>query len=149
MDYRLYAVNHYSQPEWEHPDDRTPRAYAEHNMECVRQLMKSGRADCIAHPLVGKYISHFTREEQLEVTASITDNELGDILTLARDTNTAWEINRVAVYADPNFARRFWKIGKEVGVVFHYGSDAHFLNGLYVNETKENLKRKINFKDYC
>ena len=141
LDYRLYAVNHYSQPEWEHPEDKTPRGYAEHNMECVKALMKSGRADCIAHPIVGKYISTFTRDEQLAVTKSITDNELGDLLTLARDTNTAWEINRVAVMSDRKFAKRFWDLGKEVGVVFHYGSDAHFLNGLYIRETLNEFKK--------
>jgi len=77
----------------------------------------------------------------LAVTESITDNELGDILSLARDTNTAWEINRVAVNSDHNFAKRFWNIGKEVGVVFHYGSDAHFLNGLYYKELLEWFKK--------
>jgi len=141
LDYRLYAVNHYSQPEWEHPEDKTPRGYAEHNLKCIEELMKSGRADCIAHPLVGQYIPHFSKEEKLAVTESITDNELGDILSLARDTNTAWEINRVAVNSDHNFAKRFWNIGKEVGVVFHYGSDAHFLNGLYYKELLEWFKK--------
>ncbi len=138
LDYRLYSYNHYHLDYWEHPEDKSPRGYVNHGLEVLTRLIKSGRADCIAHPFIGRFIRCF--QDRTLVTKEITDNELGDILQLGRDNNVAWEINLGAMMGDPEFARRYWNIGKEVGVVFHFGTDAHRLVNIDTRQAVEQLK---------
>ena len=128
LDYRLYAANHYHLDFWEQPEDMSARGYAKHSYDVLSTLIKSGRADCIAHPVMGGYVKAI--ENKASITDAMTDNELGDLLCLAKDNNTAWEINRNDALAFPEFSERFWNIGKEVGVVFHFGSDAHRLDDM-------------------
>ncbi len=128
LDYRLYAANHYHLDFWEHPEDKSPEGYAKHSFDVLSTLIKSGRADCIAHPVMAGYIRCF--EDKNCVTNAMTDNQLGDLLTLARDNKTAWEINRDDALAFPEFSKRFWNLGKEIGVVFHFGSDAHTIQNM-------------------
>lgn len=98
LDYRLYTCNHFQLGFWEHPAERTPRGYAVFQMESIRLLMEAERADCIAHPFMGKFVRTL---EATDVTAAITDNELGELSELGRKTHTAWEINTSAVESDP------------------------------------------------
>lgn len=128
LDYRLYAANHYHLDYWEQPTEKTPRGYAEHTVKVLTTLILSGRADCIAHPVAGAYVKCL--DNPLDLSKAITDNELGEILTLAKDNFVAWEINQGEALWDRDLTRRFWNIGKEVGVVFHFGTDAHTLEGM-------------------
>lgn len=137
LDYRLYTCNHFHLDFWEHPDERTPRGYAVFQMEAIRRLMEDGCADCIAHPLIGRFVKTM---EPTDVTAAITDNELGDLSELGRKTQTAWEINSGAVYGDPAFFRRLWNIGREAGAFFHFGTDAHTLDAVDSRSHAERLK---------
>ena len=125
VDSRLFACNHYHVSNWEHPEDRSPRGYAAHAVAVVRSLLLSGKADCIAHPFIAGYI--FKDERREMVTAAITDNELGDLFTLAVRAQTAFEINSGAFIGDPAFSRRMWNLGREAGVMFNFGTDAHRL----------------------
>ncbi|HRT81855.1 MAG TPA: hypothetical protein P5127_01700, partial [Oscillospiraceae bacterium] len=83
----------------------------------------NGRAHCFAHPFIGRFIGIF--EDKTLVTKALTDNDLGDIFCLAKEHCVAWEINSGAVLGDPEFSRRYWNIGRECSVTFHYGTDAH------------------------
>lgn len=145
LDYRLYAYNHYHLDYWEHPRDRTPRGYAEHGVEVLRHLLVSGRADCIAHPFVGRYIECL--EDKTLVTKALSDNELGNILEIGKQNGIAWEINPGAMFADPEFAQRYWSIGKEVGVVFVLGTDAHRLSAIDTKPFVERLRVLLEIED--
>jgi len=138
LDYRLYACNHYHLDCWEHPDDRSPRGYAIHSLEVAAFIIRSGRADALAHPMLARFIDC---EDKNQVTDSISDNELGDILALARDFEVAWEISRNAVLAFPRFSKRFWDIGREVGVTFHFACDSHSLESLDPKRNLDELKK--------
>lgn len=125
VDYRLFACNHYHVSNWEHPEDRSPRGYAEHAVAVVRSLLLSAKADCIAHPFTAGYI--FKDERREMVTAEITDNELGELFELAARMQTAFEINSGSFLGDPEFSKRMWNLGREAGVQFNVGTDAHRL----------------------
>ena len=141
LDYRLYTINHYHQGYWEHPEVITPRAYAEHMLAIADCVIESGRADCFAHPFMSGYIHAF--DDPLEVTRAYTDNELGDIMEKATKKEIAWEINLPAVRRDPEFHRRYFNIGKEVGVVFNIGTDAHLLCNVDSKQFAQFLKETL------
>ena len=138
LDYRLYTCNHYHLDFWEHPEEKTPRAYVEHTLRILRQLFRSGRADCVAHPFIGRFIRCF--EDRTLVTRAITDQELGDIMALADAHGVAWELNTGALLSDPAFARRYFRMGKEVGVRFHLGTDAHRIDQIDTRPLLERLQ---------
>lgn len=126
LDYRLYACNHYHLGGWEHPEDRSPRGYAEHALAVVRSLLPTGRADCIAHPFEMEPV-HNVLPDHHAATRAITDQELGDVLELGRRQGVAWGLNAQVLGDDPELSRRLWEIGREVGVTFRLGTDAHEL----------------------
>ena len=127
LDYRLYASNHFQIDGFVHPEDKSIRGYAEFILAKARELILSGRADCIAHPLTGMRVPVCT---QPEVGAMMTDNEIGEICELSAKTHVALEINRASIHADPELTRRMWNLGREVGTFFHYGSDAHGIDAV-------------------
>lgn len=141
LDYRLYAYNHYHLDYWEHPEDKSPRGYVQHTLLVLESLFATSRADCIAHPFIGRFIRCF--EDRTLVTKEITDNELGDILEKGKRSQVAWELNVPALFADPEFSKRYWLIGKEVGVVFHLGTDAHSMDAVSTSQHLERLKQLL------
>lgn len=128
LDYRLYATNHYHQDYWVHPEDKSPRGYCEHMLGIMDKVIESGRADCFAHPFMAKYIKECG--DFHNVTAAFTDNEIGDILVKGYENEIAWEINVPAVFGDPVFFRRYFGIGREAGIIFNLGTDAHKLSDI-------------------
>lgn len=141
LDYRLYAYNHYHLDYWEHPDDKSPRGYVQHALQVLESLFATNRADCIAHPFIGRFIRCF--EDRTLVTKEITDNELGDILEKGKRSQVAWELNVPALFADPEFSKRYWRIGKEVGVVFNLGTDAHSMAAVGTSQHLDRLKQLL------
>ncbi len=139
LDYRLYSCNHFHVDCWDHPEDKSARGYAKFSYEIVSSIIKSGRADAIAHPLIGRFVNAV--KDKKTVTDELTDNELGELLSFARDYDVAWEINRGAVFGYPEFAYRFWNLGKEIGTTFHYGCDSHNLESLDPKENLDKLKK--------
>lgn len=139
LDFCLYSANHYHLGFWEQPEDKSPRGYAVHALKNVASLLRSGKPDCIAHPLMGGYIRSL--DDPHEMTALITDSELGDLLTLARESETAFELNAGAIMGDPALARRIWNIGREVGVSFTLGMDAHRLVNIDPHPVLPEIKR--------
>jgi len=128
INYRLYACNHYHLSFWEHPATTSPRAYAEHSLAILTCLLKSQRADCIAHPFIVTSYLKGNLYAPTSVTRAISDKELANILELGKNNDVAWELNAKVILEDPQFARRYWNIGREVGVSFHFGTDAHRLS---------------------
>ena len=128
LDWRLYTTNHFHQGYWVHPEEKTQRAYCEHMLAIMEKVIESGRADAFAHPFMAKYISCF--KDFRDVTAAFTDNEIGDIMIKGTEKEITWELNVPAIYGDPDFHRRYFGIGKEVGAVFNIGTDAHKLKDI-------------------
>lgn len=138
MDYKLYTMNHFHMPYWEQPEDKTPRGYALQMLKMAESVIEMRKADCFAHPLMPGYIR--TLPDENEVTKAYTDNELGDIMEKATKKEIAWELNTVAIKKYPEFFRRYFHIGKEVGVVFNIGTDAHLLCNVDSKQCAEKLK---------
>lgn len=142
LDYRLYSCNHYHLDYWGQPEDKSVRGYAEYSIAIISSLITSNKADCIAHPFIGRFIKAY--EDRTLVTKAITDSELGDLLVLGKVHEVAWEINAGAVLGDPAFGRRLWHLGRETGVVFNYGTDSHRLSnidtGILLNDIKAILE---------
>ena len=129
LEYKLYAHNHYHMRGWEQPRDRSPFGYKEHCKRTLYNAIASGKPDCFAHPFIDRYI---VREFEDEygftpgcITELWTDNELGDIMTQAKEKQIAWELNTTAFRTYTAFMHRYFHIGKEIGVCFNVGSDAH------------------------
>lgn len=137
-DYRLYAHNHYHMFGWEQPEDDSPAGYKEHCRRVMTAVIKSGNADCMAHPFNDHYIVREFGETKGfspgDITGLWSDNELGDMLSLGREYSVAWEINAAACRQAPAFIRRLWRIGKETGACFLFGTDAHRLENIRSEE---------------
>lgn len=136
LDYCLYSCNHYHLDFWEQPEDTSTRGYALHAYAVIRSLIESGKADCIAHPLIGRFVKLY--EDCTLIPKALTDNELGDLLQLSNRRRVAWELNVGAIFGDPSLARRLWTLGRENSVVFHFGTDAHTLINI---DTRQFLPR--------
>ncbi len=139
LDYRLYATNHYHQDYWVHPEDKSPRGYCRHMLAIMDKVIESGRADCLAHPFMAKYITECG--DFHNVTAAFTDNEIGDIMIRGYERGVAWELNVPAILGDPVFFRRYFNIGREAGVIFNFGTDAHKLKNIDTFQFLPELKK--------
>ncbi|MBE6938456.1 MAG: PHP domain-containing protein [Ruminococcaceae bacterium] len=141
LDIRLYACNHFQMEVFVHPEDRTARGYALHLLKATKELMLSGKADCVAHPLIGMRVPV---DDIREVGLAMTDSELGDICELSRTTHTALELNRAAIGSDPGLYRRLYNLGREAGAFFHFGSDAHSIEWVDPSGYIGDLERLLN-----
>ena len=145
FDYRLYSCNHYHQDSWVHPEDRSLKGYIDRCFENINALLLAERADCIAHPFVGKYIIEYVEEDigsdPCTVTAAFDDGRIAEAMELSKKVQTAWELNVGAILSDPVFYRRFFNIGREVGAVFNLGMDTHSLDRVDPEKYSDELKR--------
>ena len=141
LEYRLFAQNHYHLSWWEHPEVRTAENYVDHMIACLEELFRSGYADCIAHPLAPVKLR--TLNDPMELINAITDNHLGGIMEKAEAAGVAWELHRGVVWAWPEFARRFYNIGREVGAHFVYASDTHSIATIGVDDVREFYKKAL------
>ena len=139
LDWRLYTTNHFHQNYWVHPENKTPRGYCEHMLAIMDKVIDSGRADAFAHPFMAKYVKCF--DDFRIVTRSFTDNEIGDLMQKSLSKEITWELNVPAIFDDPDFHKRYFGIGKEVGVIFNIGTDAHKLENIDTHRFLPELKR--------
>jgi len=139
LDYGLYTCNHYHLDFWEHPADTSPRGYAVHLLKCAEACIESGRAECIAHPLIGRFVRLY--HDPTEITRAMEDGELYGLCALAAKRGVALELNAGAVMGDPGLFTRLWKFGKEAGTTFHFGTDAHRLVEIDTRKYLPELKR--------
>lgn len=140
IDFCNYSCVHYHLDFWQQPKDRSPRGYAEHMIAVMSALFDTDRADSIAHPFSPGKMKFFNQSEKEEMLASITDNELGDILLKGENAECAWELHKSSVMCFPEFFRRFFFIGKEAGVHFSVGTDAHHLKDIDTSDFAVALK---------
>jgi len=135
-----YSCVHYHLDFWEQPSDRSPRGYAEHMLKVLDALFETDRADCIAHPFSPGKMKFFNKSESEEMLRSITDTELGDIMLKGEKAECAWELHKSSVICYPEFFRRFFYVGKEAGVHFSVGTDAHHLVDINTYDFAKSLK---------
>lgn len=142
-EYRLYSQNHFHVTGWEQPDDKTPQGYKELTKRMLHTLFKDKAADTIAHPLNGNYLRKRMGWESDELGKCWSDDELAEIMTEARNSGCAWELNTSAMSGSPSLTRRMYHIGKELGVVLTIGTDAHKLENIDPKKFTDELKRII------
>lgn len=140
-DYRLYAQNHFHVTGWEQVDNKTPESYKELTKRMLETLFKDRAADTVAHPLCGMYLKKITDWETDTLGKCWKDEEIAEIMPKAYESECAWEINTVTSFNDPQLARRMYHIGKELGIVFTLGTDAHLLKNIDTKNFTEELKR--------
>ena len=147
LDYRLWAHNHYHVTGWEQPEDRSPESYKKHMIDTLTNLIKADKADCIAHPFHDSYLTNSSKGlvsfEKGSVPNSFTENEIGDLLTLAKQYKTAFELNLNVVPAFPEIYRRMYNIGKEIGAQFNIGTDAHKLENIDTKRFLDEAKKVL------
>jgi len=144
LDYRLFSYNHYHQDDWDFPEERTARGFWELACNVLKKLFEDKRADCVAHPFKSDTVAEYLIDEGKSVEPSLanvmSDNELGDLLELGYKNEVAWELNAIGVFQDPVFYRRMFNLGKEIGVVFNFGTDAHNLERVPTKDEIERIK---------
>lgn len=147
LDFNLYAHNHYHLDAWEQPEDRSAYGYKNHCTDVIKKLLISGKADAMAHPFTDGYI---VREFEEDfgftygcITSLWTENELGDILALGKEHSTAWELNTKALIGYPEFAKMYFHLGKEIGVCFTVGSDAHRICDMDITPVKDTFRKLL------
>lgn len=142
-EYRLYAQNHFHVTGWQQAEEKTPEAYKELTKKMLRNLFKDKAADTIAHPLNGTYLRKMMGWEADVLGNCWRDDEIAEILKEGYDSGCAWELNAAAFSGDPMLIKRMYSIGKELGVVFTIGMDAHRLENVNTKDFAEALKRTI------
>lgn len=140
-DYRLYSQNHYHVSGWEHPKDPSPNEYKKLTKAMLRTLFENKAADTIAHPITDKYLAPMLGWQVGTLGNVWGDDELFSILKEGHNSGCAWELNFGAVMCDPDLARRIYNIGKECGVVFTLGTDAHRLIDIDTKTKLDEMKR--------
>ncbi|MBR5409548.1 MAG: PHP domain-containing protein [Clostridia bacterium] len=148
LEYRLYAHNHYHMRGWEQPEDRSFEGYRRHCEKSMRNVIASGKCDCLAHPFVDHYIVREFEEDEPRfhkgcVTDLWTDEALGDLLEFGKLHGVAFELNTRYFEAYRGFFRRYYHLGKEIGVTFRVGTDAHRLKDIDPAPAKEWFRRNI------
>ena len=84
-----------------------------------------------------------TISHQIDRLSALTDNELGDIFEKGERAQCSWELHSSTLLCFPEFAYRFFNIGRETGVHFCVGTDAHSLSALAPEGLAERLKEVL------
>ena len=143
LDFASYSHIHYHLSSWEHPGDRSPAGYARHMINVLDELLDSGRADNIAHPFSPCKMKFFDEAQRIGMLRSISDAELGRILEKGEKNGCSWEIHTPTFFRYREFSKRFFNIGREVGVHFVVGTDAHTLAALDTGDIAEGIKEVL------
>ena len=147
LEYKLYAHNHYHMRGWEQPEDRSPAGYKDHCKRVLETAIASGKPDCFAHPFIDRYIVREFEEDYGFtpgcITSLWTENEIGDLMAAAKEKQIAWELNTTVLKSYTGFMRMYFHIGKEVGVCFNLGTDAHVLENIDPAPYKEFFIKNI------
>jgi histidinol phosphatase-like PHP family hydrolase len=143
LDFASYSHVHYHLDTWDHPEDRSPRGYALHNLAVLSALFASGRADHVAHPFSPNKMHFFNEDEKAATLSALTDPLLGDILAQGERAGCSWELHTPSVFRFPAFYRRFFNLGREIGVHFCVGTDAHTLSAICPQDLAGRLRAAL------
>ncbi|MCQ2463591.1 MAG: PHP domain-containing protein [Clostridia bacterium] len=140
IEFCSYSCVHYHLDFWQQPDDRSVHGYAKHMLAVLSALFDTDRADNIAHPFSPCKMKFFDPEQKKTMLACITDEELYGIMKKGENAGCSWELHKSSVMNFPDFYRRFFFIGKEAGVHFTVGTDAHRLHDIDTADFADYLK---------
>lgn len=129
IDFVMVSASHFHLTGVQQPTSLEPRTVAEHYLAFLRKALEPEFVSVIAHPFYAPYNALGEPETYM---AQIEDEELYEIAKLALRNKVAMEINGEMV-AEAGYLRAmrpFYRICRQVGVRFTYGSDAHYLQKL-------------------
>ncbi|MCC7355823.1 MAG: hypothetical protein IT330_18940 [Anaerolineae bacterium] len=126
LDYVMVSASHFDMPGVAQPASMEPPDVAEHFLAFLRRALQQEFVSIIAHP----FFSPGRRWDGYEAyMAQIEDRSLYEIAELAQHNRVAMETGRALMTYPPYLraAQRFFRICREVGVRFTFGSDTHYL----------------------
>lgn len=151
LDYVIVPHSHIHMRGLVLPEDCvTDQQVASYLVSSFCSLVEKDFATAIAHPFfpVGR-----TQQNAKEIFDCITDDEFARCFTLAKDHNTAIEINGdtfPSVMNNPVLLanhERLFSIARDCGVTFTLGSDAHTLDGLNTIHNAVTMANNLNIPD--
>ncbi|MEG1834939.1 MAG: PHP domain-containing protein [Oscillospiraceae bacterium] len=129
FDYVLVPHSHYHMKGFVIPEDKiTTEAIAQYSVDSFIEMVKKGIATSVAHPFEP---CGWEKPEQLtEIFNYISDSKFRECFNTANEYNTGIEINTAIFCEKPiiDFEKtylRMFKIAKNVGCKFSFGSDTH------------------------
>jgi len=144
LDIVLLAVNHYHLANVQHPAERTPRGYAEHHLLMIRSVAVLPAVDVIVHPFVHGKLRDLDKQE---ILAAYDRPAMRDALAAMADHGVRLELNPGHVRAAPDFFSEVVRMGREVGLRFTMGTDAHRLVELCYRDGAAPLLESIGLTD--
>jgi histidinol phosphatase-like PHP family hydrolase len=130
LDYVLVTASHFHLGDVEQPPSRDPRTLAEHGLKFLRAAIEWPPTQVVAHPICGFWAKGC---DLADVVDTITDEELLEVLSLARDNDVALEMNRTLFGQSERrdaAQLRFFRLVKQAGCKVSPGSDTHTLAGI-------------------
>ena len=143
LDYIAVSANHY-QLEWvSHPESDSPEALGKHYLDMFRYACSLDFADIICHPMQVVCGDH-----DPQCLETLRDKDVMEAIELARANSVAIEISPRLLSNDPEgFTFRFYRMCKETGVKFSFGSDAHALHNVGTTSIMEEFVRSMGITD--
>lgn len=134
-DFIAVSANHFTAPQVSAPSkNASNREIAAYFLKMLRYACSLNFVDIIVHPL---YV--FPKTYDVRCMDTLEDDELTDVILLAKENNIAFELTPRAMMLDNiHFMQRFYYLCKQNGALFSIGSDAHALKTigatLFLNE---------------
>lgn len=144
LDFVSASVNHYHLPNVEHPAERTPSGYASHHLEMMRAAVECPYVDIIVHPFWHPIV---TVPDQREVLAAYDREEMRRTLELMARRGVRMELNPGHVARGPDFFAEVVEMGRQVGLKFVVGTDAHRLQDIAYSEQGLTLLEQIGLQE--
>jgi histidinol phosphatase-like PHP family hydrolase len=127
LDYISVATNHYHLVGVELPSDRTSRGCASHHLAMLESVCELERADILVHPFISGFMRNVDFDQE-EFFRAIDEERLRAVLARLAGRGIRLELNLRVPAERTDFFRRIIQMGREVGVRFTVGSDAHGLS---------------------
>ena len=128
MDFVVLATSHFHIGHIPKPARSDPRSAGEHWLLFLREGIRSGVADIIAHPVLN--LSNALGDMN-RIMETLSDAEILEVLEEARARNVAMDVNP-RLFTSPCWSAdtqvRFYRLCKRAGVRIAPASDAHQLS---------------------
>jgi histidinol phosphatase-like PHP family hydrolase len=127
LDYVMVSANHYHLEQVENPADRSPEEYASHYLGMLEGVMDWGLADIVGHPFLHTKLGRRGVVDPVEVLDHYDWEQVERVLERAANSDLSFEVKPGYIEFIPEFMGRLVKAGREHGVRFSIGTDAHRL----------------------
>ncbi len=144
LDFVSVALNHYHLKNVEHPVERTPQGYAAHHLEMMRATIECPWVDIVVHPFLHGKLSAADHSRVLE---AYDRREMRDTLELMAKQDVRMELNPGHVAHAPGFFAEVVEMGRQAGLRFVIGTDAHRLVDIGYTEQGLALLEQIGLRE--